>query len=411
VRACVDRALSREDDVHAWAYLNSDRAITEAREGDATVCMGPPHGVPVAIKDVFDVVRMPATYGSPIYKDHYPVADASSVAFLRAAGGVIMGKTAAVEFSASNPTATRNPRNLGHTPGGSSSGSAAATADLHVAVATGAQTGGSVIRPAAYCGIVGFKPGFGTLCLAGAKMCAWSLDTLGVFARHVADATVMHSVLTGTPPRVADPQSVSSPRIGVFVDPFAAEAENSVRSALADTATKLGLIGASVKSIGAPPEFERALKAQRLIARFEMSRSLSYEWTFRRHLLSERIRQELAEGWVISTEQYHQAQRWAQDARSAMDKIFDDVDIILTLAATGEAPRGLSSTGQTTFNASWTLLGTPCLCLPVGSGPRGLPVAVQLIGRFGSDERFLECAAWVERVLARPVSLREERQV
>ncbi len=407
VRACLDRALSRDNTLHAWAYLDPDAVIAEARARDAARCQGPLHGIPVAVKDIFDVVGMPTTAGSPIYKDYYPAADAASVALLRAAGAVIMGKTAAVEFSSSNPTTTRNPRNLSHTPGGSSSGSAAAVADLHVPVATGAQTGGSVIRPAAYCGIIGFKPSFGALCLSGTKMCAWSLDTLGVLTRTVADAACTYSVLAGVPAR---PCRQARPRIGVFVDPFASEAEEAARSAVHDTATKLALAGASVRSIQAPPEFERTLKAQRLIARFEMSRSLAYEWTCRRDLLSEQIREELAEGWAVSPEQYQQAYRWADEARAAVNKVFADVDIFITLAAKGEAPHGLSSTGKTTFNASWTLLGTPCLCLPVGYGPQGLPLAVQLIGRSRSDHQFLNFAVWVEGALADHMSLDQERQ-
>jgi Asp-tRNA(Asn)/Glu-tRNA(Gln) amidotransferase A subunit family amidase len=398
VRACLDHALSRESEIHAWAYLESEQAIAEARARDRAPGRGPLHGVPVAIKDAFDVAGMRAGYGSPIYQNNYPSADAASVALLRAAGAVIIGKTAAVEFSASQPTKTRNPRNPAHTPGGSSSGSAAAVADLQVPIATGAQTGSSVIRPAAYCGIVGFKASFGLLCLAGSKMCAWSLDTLGVLARDVDDAALMYSALSGGAGRLTA-VAEGRPRIGLFEDPFAGQAETSARSAPAFSAATLMAEGFSVRSIEAPPGFDRMLEAQRIIARYEMARSLAYEWECRRDLLSEQIQEEIAEGWAISSERYRQAHTCAGAVRRAMDSVFDDVDVLLTIATTGEAPKGLSSTGRATFNSSWTLLGNPCLCLPAGVGPHRLPIAVQLVAGYASDRQFLQFARQIADAL------------
>ena len=399
VLACLDRALSRENDLYAWAYLNAEQAILEARQRDKIGSSGLLHGVPIAVKDVYDVTGMTATFGSPIYKDHFPSADAASVALLRAAGAVIIGKTAAVEFSASEPTKTRNPNNLAHTPGGSSSGSAAVVADRQVAAATGTQCGGSVIRPAAYCGIVGFKASFGALCLAGTKMCSWSLDTGGVLTRNVADAARMYAVMAGAKSVVIN-RSLSAPRVGIFLGPFAAQADECARSAVLDAAVKLGAKGVDVTSIDAPPEFERTLEAQRIIARYEMARSLAYEWQFKRDLLSTRIQAELIEGLAISVERYRQAQNWATAARSAIASVLNNVDILLAIATTGEAPEGLGSTGSTTFNSSWSLSGNPCLCLPFNRGPRGLPIAIQLVGRFASDDQFLQHAAFIENALS-----------
>lgn len=264
-----------------------------------------------------------------------------------------------------------------------------APADLQIPFATGAQTGGSVIRPAAYCGIVGFKASFGLLCLAGGKMCAWSLDTLGVLARDVDDAALMYSALAGGAERL--PAATDTrPRIGLFEGPFAGQAEACARTAPALAAEALMAEGFSVRSIASPPEFDRTLKAQRIIARYEMARSLTYEWECKRDLLSNQIQREITEGWAITPERYRQAHAWAEAARRAMDPIFDDADILLTIATTGEAPVGLSTTGRATFNSSWTLLGNPCLCLPAGVGPLRLPIAVQLVGRYASDGQFLQ---------------------
>lgn len=398
VRACLERATTREPELHVWAHLDHTSAIEEARLRDAQKALGPLHGVPVAVKDLFDVTRMPASYGSPIYADNYPTADALCVLQLRAAGAVILGKTETVEFAASKPTRTRNPRNLEHTPGGSSSGSAAAVADYQVPLALGTQTGGSIIRPAAFCGVVGFKPSFGRFGLAGCKACAPSLDTIGFIARDVEDCDLIFAALanidTAKPFRSGHP-----PRIGVFVDPEGAEADASACSAVEAAAKKLPSSGATLSIVESPPEFQRLRDTQRVIARFEMARSLAHEWNSKRELLSDVIKEEITEGLAYSHEDYLKAQNRACAARNVFAPLLSDLDFLLTIATTGEAPRGLNTTGSAFFNSPWTLLGNPAICLPFGIGPAGLPTAIQLIGRFNGDEQLLRCASWVETAL------------
>lgn len=395
VRAALDRAMSREPELQAWVHLDADAAIAEAKLRDRQGGRGPLHGVPVAIKDLIDVGGIPTTNGSVIYQDNVPVADASCVALLRAAGAIVLGKTSTVEFGASHPTKTRNPRNLGHTPGGSSSGSAAAVADGQLAVALGTQTGGSIIRPAAFCGIVGFKPTFGRLCLAGTKMCAWSLDTLGILARDVADVSLLFSVMawdaTNSMNATAEP-----PAVGVFLDPAADQAEPAARVAIDRAASTLGASGMRISAVEAPAEFASLRSAQRTIARFEMARSLAFEWTAKRQLLSESTCREIDEGLSIPPQEYLEASAQVARARPAMDWLFNDVDVLMTFAAPGEAPCGLTSTGSVLFNGAWTALGVPCLTLPFSTGPTGLPIGVQLIGKFGADWHLLYCAAAIE---------------
>ena len=339
---------------------------------------------------------MPTTNGSQIYQSNVPTADASCVALMRAAGAIVLGKTSTVEFGASHPTRTRNPRHLHYTPGGSSSGSAAVVSDNQVALALGTQTGGSVIRPAAFCGIVGFKPSFGRLCLAGTKMCAWSLDTLGILARHVEDVCLLFGVLSGDAATPA-PGTTAILRVGVFLDPFSGYAEHAAHVALGKAATALRAEGMRLSLVEAPAEFIHLRSAQRTIARFEMARSLAYEWNAKRDMLSESTHREIEEGWSISPLVYSEAKAQIELARPAINRLFDNLDVMMTFAAPGEAPRGLTTTGSVLFNGSWTALGVPCLTLPVMIGPAGLPVSVQLIGRFGSDWPLLFAATTIER--------------
>jgi Asp-tRNA(Asn)/Glu-tRNA(Gln) amidotransferase A subunit family amidase len=401
VRACLERSRERDPDILAWTHLAADSALDEARRRDTQTPLGPLHGIPVAVKDNLDVAAMPATYGSPIYAGHIPKADASCVAMLRAAGAVIIGKTATVEFASVFPAPTRNPHNLAHTPGGSSSGSAAAIADFQVPLAFGSQTGGSVIRPAAFCGVVGFKPSFGRLSTAGCKMHSWTCDTLGFITRSVADGAMMFAASASTdisPTKLGTPEP---PRIGLFIDPRRGDADPCAQAAIDAAAAIFASAGAVVAAVKAPAEFDAVRQAQRVIARFELARSLAHEWHQHRDLLSDMIKTEIAEGWGYMHGDYATAQGQARSIRAAMDPLFEDVDVLLTIAASGEAPLGLGSTGSSFFNAPWSLLGNPCICLPLGTGPAGLPTAIQLVGRVNQDERLLHAAAWAEAAIGR----------
>jgi amidase len=404
VAACLGRALSREGDLRAWAHLDAEAALAQARERDRAPPLGPLHGVPVAVKDLTDTADAPTGYGSPIYAGHRPRADAPPVALLREAGAVVLGKTVTVEFAASEPGPTRNPHDRGRTPGGSSSGSAAAVADGQVPLATGTQTGGSVVRPAAYCGVVGLKPSFGDIAVCGTKCASWSLDTFGLFARDVADAHLFRSVLNGswagpgggaapTPGR-ADP-----PRIGVVWD-LAEEAEASALDALDRASAALARRGAAVREARLPLDLRRVVAAQRVIARYETARSLAHERLRERAALSPRLAAELEEGLAIPGSRYRDALRFAAEARAAVAAVFADLDALATFAAAGEAPLGLGSTGSATFGAAWTLLHLPAIALPAGRGPAGMPLSVQMVGPFLGDEALLDAAAWAEPALA-----------
>jgi Asp-tRNA(Asn)/Glu-tRNA(Gln) amidotransferase A subunit family amidase len=398
VEESLNRATVREPALSAWSHLAST-ALQEAQQRDREASRGPLHGVPVAVKDLFDTHDMPTSYGSPFYADHQPKVDSAAVALARAAGAVILGKTATVEFGATKPCATRNPRNTAHTPGGSSSGSAAVVADGQVPLALGTQTGGSIIRPASFCGVVGFKPTFGAISPAGVKSFAWSLDTVGCFARSVEDVCLFFDVLRGTRSTqdVAEPKA---PRIGVFHGPFAARADAAARDCIGFAEAACTRAGAVLTAVGALPGFEATLDQQRTISRFELGRSLQPE---RRapgsETLGSDLLAEIDRGLAVKERHYMEALRQARAASAMAYQVFDGCDVILTYATPGEAPEGLSSTGDPTFNLSWSLLGWPCICLPVSFGPNGLPLSIQLVGPPGRDHHLLEAAGWIERQL------------
>ena len=397
--ALHERIASREAAVHAWAHLDRELVLRQARAVDASPRRGVLSGVPLGIKDIMDTADQPTCYGSPIYEGHRPRADAGIVALLRAAGGVIMGKTVTTEFAYRHPNATRNPRNLAHTPGGSSSGSAAAVADFHVPLATGTQTAGSIIRPAAYCGIVGFKPTFGEIPAVGVKACAWSLDTMGFMARAVADIGLVRAAFTGSPARPFADQG--APVVGVCRTPSWPMAEPPVHALIETAARVLTSAGANVKETELPPACGTLLEAQRLIMFFEMARSLAGEASRHGEQLSATLVEKLTEGNRTTFDQYRTAHQTAERCRFEVDGLLSGVDILLTPAAVGEAPRGLTSTGEPVFNGIWTVLHTPCITLPAGKGPAaGLPLGIQLVGARRKDEALLHWAAWVEKALA-----------
>lgn len=399
VQSCLGRIDDRERDVHAWAQL-SPRALHEARQRDRIESEGGLlHGVPVAVKDLFDTHDLPTAYGSAFYEGHRPSTDAAAVAHLRGAGAIVLGKTQTVEFGATRPCATRNPRNPEHTPGGSSSGSAAAVADGHVPLALGTQTGGSIIRPASFCGVVGFKPSYGSISPAGVKSYAWSLDTVGAFARCVDDVALLFAVLRAAPaPMLTAPVGF---RIALFKGPFAAAADATAAERLDEVAAACSSAGAVVEEVGTPALFEESIDLHRTLSRYEMGRSLWPERSSREsHRLGTPLIEEIDRGRSTSDAAYTAAKRRAIDVEREARKSFAGFDVVLTFATPGEAPRGLHSTGDATFNLSWSLLGWPCISLPGGHGPTGLPLGIQLIAFRYEDDRLLAASAWIERVLS-----------
>src|SRR6185436_10426045 len=293
--------------------------------------------------------------------------DAAVVALLRKAGCVILGKTATAEFANLHPPATRNPRNAAHTPGGSSSGSAAAVADRMVPLALGTQTGGSMIRPAAFCGVVGLKPSFGSINRTGVKPVSDSLDTLGIFSNTVGDAALALSLLSGR--RLPDFSAKALPRIGFARTSRWKDADAATRAALESAAGRLAAAGADVTDAALPPAVEALFDAQGLIMDFEAARALAWEQAHHHDAISATLRTRLARGWAVSREQYDGARQSARDARRQFADLMRGFDLLLTPSAKGEAPKGLASTGDSLFNRIWTLLGVPCITLPWGSGP------------------------------------------
>jgi len=392
VRDCLDRIAARTD-VKAWVHLEPDRALAQARAADRAGRPGLLRGVPVGVKDVIDTFDMPTQHGSPIYRGNRPFADAACVALTRAAGGVVLGKTVTTEFANRQPRETVHPANPAHTPGGSSSGSAAAVADCQVPVAFGTQTGGSTIRPAAFCGVIGYKPSFGEFSRVGIKMQCHNLDTLGIICRSLDDLSLMRAVLQAQPRRPVD-RSANPPRIGFCRTPAWDHADADTQALLERTAARLSAAGAKVED--AEPAPADIFDQHRRVFEFEAARNYAHEYEAHGDRLSPALRALLTEGRVLPLADYVAAIEAAERFRARLDAVFAEFDALLAPSAVGEAPEGLGSTGDPRFNTLWTLAWTPCLTLPAGTGKTGLPLGIQLVGpRFG-DEALLDAAAWVE---------------
>src|SRR5216683_1269802 len=400
VAACLERIAAREPVVGAWHHLDRDAALAAARCCDTSAPSGPLHGIPIAVKDLIDTVDMPTGYGSAIYEGHRPAADAACVALARAAGAIVLGKTVTTEFACFTAGKTANPHNPAHTPGGSSSGSAAAVADGMAPLALGTQTAGSVIRPASYCGVVGFKPSFGTIARAGVKPLSDSLDTIGTMARNVADAAFFAGILGGRPGLREVAMPAAPPRFGLYRTPMWEEREPSTEAALNHARTALERAGAQIAEIEVPPEHRGLTAAQERVMGFELVRGLAYERLQHSGELSPRLGQLLDAGMKVGADAYDAACTETAAARAHLDRFFGPCAAVLAPAAPGEAPAGLSYTGNPVFNRMWTLLGVPCVTLPAIWGGSGLPTGVQLVGRPGCDAELMAAALFVERALA-----------
>jgi Asp-tRNA(Asn)/Glu-tRNA(Gln) amidotransferase A subunit family amidase len=399
VRSCLERIAEREPVVRAWSHLAAAAALARAREFDRAKKKTLLGGVPFGIKDIFDTADMPTTYGSAIYVGCRPAADASAAALPRAAGGNLLGKTVTTEFANRQPGPTTNPRNPDFSPGGSSSGSAAAVADFMVPLAIGTQTGGSVIRPAAYCGVVGFKPSFGLFPPAGMRINTEALDTVGIMARSVGDIALFRAAMMAIP-YTAPAMPETSLRLGLCRAPHWDAAQPEGRTVLEAAAERLAAAGAVITETELPPECADGDQRQRVLGSFEGLRNHMPELYRHEALLSVPLRDEkIALGRELTLDAFRTACRGAERARAAARDWAAGFDAILTLPAAGEAPRGLGDTGSAVFNALWTQLYMPCLTLPAGSGSAGLPVGVQLVARRHADERLLEVGLWVEHCL------------
>ena len=400
VASCLERIAAREPDVQAWAWLDADLALRQARALDREPARRPLHGVPVGIKDIFDTADMPTEYNSPIYRGHQPKWDAACVALLRRAGCVILGKTVTTEFAHLHPGKTRNPHNPAHTPGGSSSGSAAAVADHMVPLALGTQTGGSIIRPAAFCGAVGCKPSFNSINRAGLKFAAESLDTIGVFARSAEDAALGLHVLSGRPLPDFKQAGARAPRVGLCRTPRWRDADAPTHAAIERAAAQLARAGARVADFELPEGGAALFEEHGKIMNYETARALAWEYLNHPDKISATLRPRIEEGWQLSREAYDAARALGRDCRRRLADRMKEYDFLITPSAPGEAPATLETTGNSVFNRVWTLLGVPCVTLPFGSGPHGVPLGVQLVGPFDGDSGLLGWAHWAERALA-----------
>ena len=408
VEACLARIRAAEPQVQAWQYLDPEHALAQARardldhkEGRAS---GPLHGVPVGIKDIIDTTDMPTEDGTVLHAGRAPDDDATVVAMLRAAGAVIMGKTVTTECATFAPGKTRNPHNPEHTPGGSSSGSAAAVAAGMVPLALGTQTNGSVIRPAAFCGVYGFKPTHGLIPRQGILKLSRTLDQVGVFARTLEDIALLAEQLTGYDERDPDTRSRAripfvqvaasepplTPRIAFVKTPLWERVDDETREAFAELA---GVLGEQCEEFELPGSLREAWDWHRTIMEAEMALNFDLEWEKGRDRLSESLRDQLARGREVPALAYQKAVARIPTLNQGFDDLFARFDAVLTPSAAGTAPP-LATTGDPAFCTLWTLCGMPAISLPLMSGENGLPLGAQIVGPRGDDARLLRTARW-----------------
>ena len=399
VDLCAEAIAAQEGEIGAWVTYDIEGARRQA-EAQARV-HGPTllRGLPIGVKDIFDTADFPTEYGSKIYAGYRPRADAAVVSLLKRAGGVVLGKTVTTEFAHMQPAKTKNPCNLKHSPGGSSSGSAAAVAAGMVPVTTGTQTGGSVIRPASFCGIAGFKPSYRLLPLAGVKTFSWSLDTVGLFAASVLDVAYAGAAITGRDLRV-DRTPPAAPTLLVARTRIWDEATPAMQKAIEETALAAEAAGAKVEDIDLPDVVEEAWRLQPTIMDFEAYRALAYEYDNHRAAIGPVLGMLLDKAATILPEDYDAARRLTRRARHAANDLLEG-KFILTPSAPGAAPLGFETTGKAIFNRLWTSMGTPSVNVPGMADEAGLPLGMQIVGRFARDRATLEAAAFLENVIRR----------
>jgi Asp-tRNA(Asn)/Glu-tRNA(Gln) amidotransferase A subunit family amidase len=397
-------------DLSADAAIAQSLEATRAQEPSigAFVChdakaraqnAGPLRGITVGIKDIMDTVDFPTEMGSPIYRGYRSRGDAAVVMLLKQAGATILGKTTTTAFASSDPTPTLNPHNHGHTPGGSSSGSAAAVGAGMIPLALGTQTGGSVIRPASFCGTAAIKPSYRLLPTVGVKCYSWTLDTVGLFASGVDDVERGLAAMTGRRGLLL-PSNLPTPRIGVVTQDFADAPEAAGAEALQMAAKAAEGAGASVRTLDVPEIIAEAWRIHPVVQEFEAHQALAWEYRENYDALAPNLRGRLDESKGGTAAEYDAAMVVTSRARHALAKLFDDVDVILTLSAPGGAPKGLGSTGDPRYNRLWTLMGVPCVNVPTLVAEGNLPVGVTLIARYGADAQALAAARFVEKALA-----------
>jgi len=416
VSGCLERIKEVDETVQAWAFLDHEHAMHQAEAADQHrkegKALGPLHGVPIGVKDIFDTSDMPTELGSPLWAGRTPRRDAAAVARLRSAGAVIMGKTVTTEYAYYRPGKTRNPHDRERTPGGSSSGSAAAVAAFMVPGAIGSQTNGSVIRPAAFCGVVGFKPSHGLIPRSGALQLSRTLDHVGVFARTVEDAALLAEVLAGFDEDDADTRSLARPplssvaasepplppRFAFVRSPAWEHAEPVTREAFSELVKALEN---AVEEVELGANFAGAIDSHRTIMDVEMAHNLHRDYEKGKDQLSTPLRKLIERGRGHAAVDYLRAVAGIAPLNDALEALFNEFDAIVTPAAPGEAPRGLDSTGNPIFCTTWTYLGTPAVTLPLLQSENGMPLGVQLVAPRGNDARLLRTALSLVKTLKR----------
>ncbi|MGH3438098.1 MAG: amidase [Sciscionella sp.] len=399
VRNCLARIKERDDVVHAWIHLDEEYAIAQARERDDEEPRSPLHGVPVGIKDVIDTADLPTERGTPIHAGRRPSADAACVRTLKDAGAVILGKTVSTELATWRPGPTTNPHDPRRTPGGSSSGSAAAVADRMVPLALGTQTVGSTIRPAAFCGAWALKPTYGRIPMDGVQPLSARIDTVGLFAGDAAGLGMLHAALSGARHRpLREPESAL--RIGFLRTPWWQRADDAGRAAVQEAAARCARAGAEVTDVPAPREFDELLDAHWTIMEVETAQALAPEYEIGANRLGVTLREVIESGRQVDVAEYRRAVDFTERAKEQIDEILTRWDAVLAPAVLGEAPAGIESTGDALFCRAWSLLGVPAVAVPGLHGPHGMPIGVQLIGQRDQDRELLDIAAWVGRKLA-----------
>jgi len=393
----ADAAIAQSRDAIA-AYERSVGAFVCHDPNVRAQGAGPLRGIAVGIKDIMDTQDFPTEMGSPIYRGFRSRGDAAVVMLLKQAGASIIGKTATTAFASLDPTPTLNPRNHGHTPGGSSSGSAAAVAAGMIPLALGTQTGGSVIRPASFCGVAAIKPSYRLLPTVGVKCYSWTLDTVGLFAAGVDDVARGISAMTGRRELLL-PTTIPTPRIGIVTQDFAGVPDASGGEALQVAIRAAERAGASVRALALPEIVAEAWRIHAVVQEFEAHQALAWEYREHHDEIAPILRARLDESRDTSPAAYDEAMAIASRARHALTKVFEDVDVLLTLSAPGAAPRGLGSTGDARYNRLWTLMGVPCVNIPTLIADGGLPVGVQVIAPYGADAEALAAARFVEQAL------------
>lgn len=395
MEAHLDRIASREPFVRAFSWFEPARALAGAQAVDRGEGQGALAGIPFGVKDVLDTAGMPSQYGSPAWAGYRPRSDAACVALARRAGAIMIGKTVTTEFATRHPGPTSNPHNAGHTPGGSSSGSAAGVAAGFFPLAFGTQTAGSIIRPAAFCGAVGFKPSYGTLHRGGMKVMSESLDTIGVMARSVGDCAFAISALTGADHGDPDVKPGRAPKLALVLGPAADVLAPETRALMERAAEACRKAGATVTPLELPGVMRAAYDAHPTVMNAESAEALAWEMDHAKAQLSEVLRERMEWGAAQPRAALESARVTFAAAQAALADWTEGYDAVLTPAAPGEAPEGLGWTGDPACNTLWTLLHGPCVTVPAGTGPKGLPLGVQIVGRRGEDSATLAWAAWV----------------